>query len=201
MKKKKLIPIALAVCALMLTGCQGAEEGKGTQPEAGAVSGETSQPGGKTAFTQFTATTLDGKEIDQSIFSEYKLTMVNIWGTFCSPCIKEMPHLGELSREYAEKGVQILGIVSDAGDMKGNIDEAAVEKAKKIVEQTGADYPHLLPSMDLIRNKLSTVSSIPETVFVDAQGRQLGKAYIGALTKKEWASIIDSLLEKVNGDV
>lgn len=42
-------------------------------------------------LSQFAATDLDGNEIDQSILEGYDLTMVNIWATFCQPCIREMP--------------------------------------------------------------------------------------------------------------
>ncbi len=198
MTKYRLLPIALAACALLLAGCQ-AEPAPADKPaDTSASAPQDAQPSGKTAFTRFEAQTLAGAETDQTLFKDYKLTMINIWGTFCGPCLKEMPDLGELHREYADKGFQVVGIVTDAGDMNGNIDSATVEKAKKIVEQTGADYTHLLPSKDLIRNKLATVSSIPETVFVDEQGRQVGRAYTGAITKAEWASVIESLLEKVN---
>ena len=198
MTRNRLIPITLAACILLLAGCQAEPKPTEQTADTSAAASQDTQPGGKTAFTRFEAQTLEGAEADQSLFKDHKLTMINIWGTFCGPCLKEMPDLGELHREYADKGFQVVGIVTDAGDMNGNIDPAMVEKAKKIVGQTGADYTHLLPSKDLIRNKLATVSSIPETVFVDEQGRQLGRAYTGALTKAEWASVIESLLEKVN---
>lgn len=55
-----------------------------------------------------------------------------------------------------------------------------MQTALDIVEQTGADYPHLLPSRDLLAAKLSEVYSVPETIFVDKDGRLVGDSYVGS---------------------
>ncbi|MBQ4235421.1 MAG: TlpA family protein disulfide reductase, partial [Treponema sp.] len=39
----------------------------------------------------FTATDLNGRIVTSEIFEKNKVTMLNIWGTFCGPCIREMP--------------------------------------------------------------------------------------------------------------
>lgn len=140
-------------------------------------------------FGEFTSQTLNGEEVSQEIFAGAELTMVNIWATYCGPCIVEMPDLGELNREYAEHGVQVVGIVSDKT-------EAQDETALEIVEKTGADYTHIVLSMELYP-KLSNVQAVPTTVFVDREGRQVGKVYAGAKSKEKWAEIIDSLLKEV----
>ena len=75
------------------------------------------------------------------------VTMINVWGTFLRPV-----HPGDAGsgaswrRDYADKGLQIVGIVSDATDYEGGYPEETVELAKEIVEETGAGYLHLLPS-------------------------------------------------------
>ena len=46
-------------------------------------------------------------------FLHISLKQLNIWGTFCGPCIAEMPELGELSREYEGSGVRIIGMLCD----------------------------------------------------------------------------------------
>ncbi len=151
-------------------------------------------------FTAFTAPDLEGNEVDQSIFADYDLTMINIWATFCGPCLNEMPDLGELAAAYAEKGVAIVGIVADVPPKAdGSFDPAMVAAVQELVELTGADYLHLLPSADLIAAKLGQVSAVPETIFVDSQGRQVGDSYIGSRSGEAWAAIIDELLEQVKG--
>ena len=120
-------------------------------------------------MSSFAATDLDGQSVDQGIFSGYALTMVNVWATFCGPCIQEMPDLGELAAEYQEKGVRNVGLVSDVLDADGNLSKDQVETAREIVESTGANYLHLLPSEDLF-GILNQISAVPTTFFVDERG-------------------------------
>ena len=149
------------------------------------------------SFGEFSAPGLDGEDYTQELFANADLTMVNIWGTFCGPCIREMPDLGELSAEYADKGFQVVGIVVDAASRLGGYDKGIVSAAEDIVTETGAAYTHLLPSEDLIGIKLSQVQSIPETIFVDKNGDIVGKSIIGSKSKEEWQQTIDGYLALV----
>lgn len=144
-------------------------------------------------FAVFTSQTLAGDAIDQEILKQADLTMINIWGTFCGPCIREMPDLGELAEEYQDAGLQIIGIPVDVYDQKG------MDKAVKIVEETKADYTHILMSEDLYTAYLSQVASVPETLFVDAEGRIL-KSIMGSKSKDEWIAVIDEQLAAVQED-
>ncbi len=123
--------------------------------------------------------------------------MVNIWATYCGPCLEEMPDLGELAAEYSDKGVQIVGLVSDVLDYDGNLSETQIQTAQDIVAATHADYLHLLPSDDLA-GILYQTTSVPTTFFVDQNGVQMGYAYVGSLEKADWAAIIDDMLAVVN---
>lgn len=138
-------------------------------------------------FGAFETVTLDSETVDQSIFSKSDLTMVNIWATYCQPCISEMPDLGELAKEYEEKGVQIIGIVADVRSVP-NLEAGA------IVDYTKADYTHLIPSPSLLSGYLAEVQAVPTTVFVDSEGVQAGEVYTGARSKEAWSEIIEALL-------
>ena len=72
----------------------------------------------------FESVDLDGKEITSELYSNNKLTMINIWGTFCGPCIREMPGLAKLSEENKAKGVEIIGIPIDIIDDWGKLDKS-----------------------------------------------------------------------------
>ena len=124
--------------------------------------------------------------------------MVNIWGTNCVFCIREMPALGQLAKDYKDKGLQIVGIVTDVAQRNGVFDRSKLKNAKDIVAQAGADYIHLLPSSDLIKAKLRSVYSIPETVFLDSNGNVIGQSYKGARSYDGWKAVIDSVLAEVN---
>ena len=162
------------------------------QSTSAVESQASAQAGGLTAFT---ATDLDGNTVTQDIFADYSLTMVNIWATFCSPCIEEMPYLGQLKSEYQNKGVNIVGIVADVQNSDGSIPEEGVAFAKEIVSQTGANYTHLLPSESLNNIILNNVAAVPTTVFVDSKGNRVGEEYVGSRDKQEWAEIIEELLK------
>lgn len=138
----------------------------------------------------------DNPVTSEEIFSGHILTMVNLWGTYCGPCINEMSDLGRLAKDVAGKGVQIIGLLSDATDAGYSPVPEKVEQAKRIVEETKADYPHLLPSDDLCRKVIWQLSAVPTTFFVDETGMPVGSAYVGARSYDAWADVIDQVLEQ-----
>lgn len=204
-KRTVLFTVMLLLAAILLAACSGgqntgnppaaspAQTGTAAQ-SAAAEEPQTSAPAG--GLTSFTAADLDGNTVTQDIFADYDLTMVNIWATFCSPCIQEMPDLGELKKEYKDKGVNIVGIVADVQNSDGSIPEEGVAFAKEIVGRTGADYTHLLPSESLNNLILNRVNAVPTTVFVDSSGNFVGEEYVGSRDKEDWAGIIDGLLNQ-----
>lgn len=162
-----------------------------TAPDASA---SADAPAG--VLSDFKSTTLNGDLVDETIFDGKKLTMINIWATFCTPCLNEMPDLAKLNTEYADKGFQIVGIIVDIVDSSGAVIKGMEELAGEIIDKTGADYPHLLPSADLY-GLLNTVTAVPTTIFVDENGSQVGETYVGSMSGEEWTALIDSLLSEV----
>lgn len=180
---KKILSVTLAVLILCaaLFGCSKKED-KAQSASGGA----------------FSAVSLDGRNIDESIFGEAKLTVVNIWGTFCSPCIEELPSLGSLSRKYEKDGVRFIGIVGDTYDATGtNIVEAVVKNAEEIVEQTKADYLHIIPDASMYRRLLGEIMAFPTTYFVDENGSAVGSPIVGALSEEKWEKEITERLKAV----
>lgn len=199
---KKILAILLAAFVVLgcFTACSGggandgtettlAEDGKLRVPDDPEKSYESD------SYKEFSAIDIAGKKYDQSIWKGKKLTMVNIWATFCRPCINEMPDLEILSKEYAEKDFQIIGMISDV-DYDGEFcyDTALINKALDVIEMTGVTYVNLLPSFSLIDIKLENVYSVPETIFVDENGNQVGESYIGSRSLEDWKAIVDNLL-------
>lgn len=201
----RLLAAALALLALLFA-CAPAQDtpappsatSSAPAGDAGSEEGEEQQP--VPILGEFTATGLDGEEVDQSIFTGYDVTMVNVWATFCGPCLGEMPELGELHQEYADQDFQIVGIVTDTLAQDGSISSTQVELAKQIAQETGAGYTHLLPSEDLIASLLWQIDSVPTTIFVDETGALLGKGYLGARSKDAWKEIIEEKLAEAEGE-
>jgi thiol-disulfide isomerase/thioredoxin len=205
---KLLCILSAAVLLLSFTACaSGDEPGAGDNTSSDSTGQNGAAPDYNSlisalpantspSFVNFHTIDIEGNSVNQSLWADHKLTMVNIWATYCGPCLDEMPDLGRLHKEYAQKGVQVVGIVVDVQDQFGAISGSQVALAKEIIEQTGAAYPHLLPSNDLYYAKLREVYSVPETVFLDSHGNVVG-SYIGSRPYDKWSAIIDTLLEEV----
>lgn len=215
MSLKKSIPLLALAALLTLSACSSPESAGASSTASSSADAKTSSTGAissasnlpdytsllrnlpqnsSPSFESFSSVDLGGETVTQDIFGDYELTMVNIWATFCGPCIREMPELGEIAKEYKEKGVQIIGIVTDVQNQNGSISNKQIETANQIIQKTGADYPHLLPSNDLYRAQLNQVDSVPTTIFVDKEGKTVGESYVGARSKEQWLKIIDELL-------
>ena len=128
-----------------------------------------------------------------SLISGNKVTMLNFWGTFCGPCIGEMPDLGDLERKYKDQGFEILGLTSDIVDYQGNMDEDLIGEAEDIAADTGVTYPILITSKELM--DYTQLMAFPTTYFVDAQGNMLRDPVVGSQSKESWEKIITELLE------
>lgn len=59
----------------------------------------------KVETLNFDCKDLKGNRVTEEIFKDYSLTMINVWGTFCSPCVGEMPDIEKLYQYYQDKGV------------------------------------------------------------------------------------------------
>ena len=139
---------------------------------------------------------IDGKEFSSKDFANYDLTMVNVFATWCSPCVQEIPDLAEIQKEMKDKGVNIVGVVTDTVDQTGENREA-LEKAKLIRERSKAEYPFLIPDQSNFNGSLSGIQAFPETFFVDKKGQIVGETYSGSRNKKAWIEIIEKELAKV----
>ena len=106
----------------------------------------------------FTTEDLDGNEVTESILKDKDVTMINIWGTFCPPCIEEMPELAKLSASLPENA-QIIGILCDVSLN----DKSALQDAKSIVSKAGTNYPCLLLN-DSLTDYLSQFMYVPTTI-------------------------------------
>ncbi|MEF9954332.1 MAG: TlpA disulfide reductase family protein [Clostridium sp.] len=162
-----------------------------SQEDQSAQETHAALPDKNNVFGEFTSVALDGKAVDQEIFANADLTMVNLWGTFCGYCIDEMPALGELNNEYKDQGFQIVGILTDVADPASQEAKDAVS----IVDTTKANYTHILLTEELY--SVIAGSSVPTTIFLDKDGNKVGKIYAGARDKEKWDTIIKNMLEQV----
>ncbi len=155
---------------------------------------------GITGVGSFTTEDIFGNTITESVFEEYDLTLVNVFATWCSPCVQEMPELEKLRQQYAEKNIRlgVVAIVLDAKTQNG-LDEDAISLAKTLYERSGAQFPFLIPDEGNLNGRLTGIESIPESFFVNAKGEIISEAYVGANDLSGWTSIVDAELAKLDG--
>ena len=163
------------------------------QPQDTSSNAEDSTTVGK-----FETKGIDGKDYTEKVFSDYDLTLVNIFTTWCSPCVNEIPELEKLYEEMKEKGVGVVGVVLDTVGDDGKQDEETVKKAGVLQDKTKASYPFLIPDSTMMNGRLNGISAFPETFFVDKEGNIVGETYTGSHTLDEWKEIVEKELKNVS---
>ena len=144
---------------------------------ASAKEGSTASASTETETEQFPAfetTDTKGNKVTEKIFADKDITMVNVWGTFCGPCINEMPELQKIY-ESLPKNANLIGIVADVPEgMKDGVDNA-----NYIEKQTGVKYTNLTLS-DSLNGFAKRFYAVPSTIFVDKDGNIIGDLVMGA---------------------
>ena len=138
------------------------------------------------AMDGFSGVDLDGNALDSSIFAYYDLTMINIWATWCGPCVSELPDLASLYDNLPEN-VNLVTVCED-GDTES-------EAAKEFLAECGAKF-RTLAADDAVRGSLlRNVYSYPTTIFVDKNGEIVGDAVYGSADEAFYRSEIEARLK------
>jgi thiol-disulfide isomerase/thioredoxin len=139
----------------------------------------------------FSTKDLHGEAVDNSIFAEHKLTMINIWATFCRPCIKEMPDLQKMSEAMPE-GTQLISIVGDVDD------EEHLKLAQQIAKDKGVSFTSIVPDESLRQYLDNNIVAYPTTLFVDSTGKIVGEAIIGERDISVYKKVLNDRLAQNN---
>ncbi|NOX62302.1 MAG: TlpA family protein disulfide reductase [Chloroflexi bacterium] len=109
---------------------------------------------------------------------------INFWGTYCPPCVKEMPILQALYEEYADRGLMVLGV---------NVEEEP-EKVRAWTQEHGVTFPIVI-SDDGTVNPIFGLRAMPTTWFVDANGILRGRID-GEMNAATARGVAEKLLRK-----
>lgn len=179
----------------------GTDDGAAAGTDGGAAAGmddgaAADQPSGSTAGSvgEFLTQDVNGDTVTQDIFKDYKLTMVNIFTTWCSPCVAEMPDLEQLYQQMKDRNVGVVGVVLDVLNEKGEIVEEDLERAQLLVQKTGVTYPVILPDSTYFNGRLTSIEAFPESFFVDQDGNIVGETYSGSGSLEDWLETVEKEL-------
>ena len=140
---------------------------------------------------------LDGNAVSGNALLSDTLTVVNLWGTWCPPCIEELPELEILSQTYSAQGVTVIGVLQDGVDDYGEKQDDIIAAAKTILEDAGVTYPMILPDAVFTDVVLSQVYAFPTTFFLDQEGNVV-KTVVGSNTAEKWSEIVDEVLQSLS---
>lgn len=132
------------------------------------------KPADRTAAPRLSGTTIAGRPYSTSY--QGHITVINVWGSWCTACREEAPSFSEAAKKYASKDVQFLGI--------DTIDNDA--SAQTYDSQFGITYPSLADPDQLLVLDLKALlpSEPPSTLIVDRSGKVAVRA-IGGITEPE----------------
>ena len=136
----------------------------------------------------FETTDIYGNKVtSEELFSGKKVTMLNIWATWCGFCIDEMDELEEISKRAAEKDCQVVGILQDGTT------PAKIQEGIDIMEKLGITYTVILPWEGF--ESQMVLMAFPTTYFADSEGRLLGDPILGAYVDEYEARIDEELAQ------
>lgn len=142
---------------------------------------KTGNPAESLQAPEFALKDLNGNTITLSSLKG-KVVFLNLWATWCPPCVREIPDFIEIYTEYKDKGLEIIGI---------SVDNEGKAKVLKFVEEKKINYPVVMYTTQFIRDYMPG-NAIPVTFIIDSKGKIRYKK-IG-LTNK---AFLESWLQKL----
>ncbi len=114
-----------------------------------------------------------------------KILIINFWATWCPPCREEIPEFIHLQEEYAEKGVQFLGVALQTA-----------EEVQPFYDEHGMNYPSLVGQQDVVKVAKAygnVAGALPYSVIISPSGK-IEFTKRGPLDTETARKVIDSLL-------
>jgi peroxiredoxin len=135
----------------------------------------------------FTFPGLDGKMVSLSDYRG-KVVLVNIWATWCPPCVEEMPSMEKLYQKLKGKDFEILAV---------SIDSLGVKAVAPFMKKHKLTFPALIDSAGTLRTSYRT-TGIPESFIIDKDGILVEKI----IGPRDWTrpailSFLNNLMQKL----
>lgn len=179
--------------SLVLISCGG--DDAETQSSAAAVAEQSSshqpssmKPPGQTAGSSkgsiaFQAYDLEGTLRRSSEWIGEQPVIINIWGTWCPPCRREIPDMVKFYDEYRNKGIEIIGIaVRDTP-----------QKVRNYANQQDMEWIMLVGDRNTV-SSMGNITAVPTTIVLDAEGKEVER-WTGPRSYEEFKAIADKLLQ------
>lgn len=132
------------------------------------------------------AFTLKNLRGSTSRLSDYKnkVVLINLWATWCAPCLVEMPELVNLQKAHGARGLQVIG-VTYPNDRRTSV--------RSMVRKFKLNYPVLFGTPELL-DSYQIGEILPVTIIVDRNGK-IRDRILGILEPEDFREKIAPLLE------
>lgn len=124
---------------------------------------------------------VDDKTVKSSDFAG-KVVILDFWATWCGPCRMEIPGFIELQKQYADKGLVVIGV---------SLDQDGASAVKPFAEKMGINYPIVLGDETIV-SAFGGIEGIPTTFIIDRTGNIVRK-HVGYASKAEFEADIKPL--------
>lgn len=138
----------LAVVLLAVAACTGEDQGRDALPRPGNPAPE------------YTARTLEGDAVSLTQLRG-SVVLLNVWATWCAPCVREMPGLETLHEQYDDQGLRVLGASIDRG--------SAEREVRRFLDSNNIEFTILLDPDQNVTQRFRTLG-VPETFLIGRDG-------------------------------
>lgn len=123
-------------------------------------------------MADFTLSDLHGHPVQLSDFRG-RVVFVNVWATWCPPCVEEMPTIQRLYDRLHERGLEVLAV---------SIDALGEQVVAPFMQARQLSFRVLLDTQSIIE-QLYRTGGVPESFIIDKQGRLVEKV----VGPRDWA--------------
>lgn len=166
---RRLLPVFGILCLLPNTG--GGAPRKPTPPVVRAV---------------------DGPELIRALEAyRGKVVAVNLWATWCRPCVEEFPDLVKLYNSHKARGLVVVAVSVDEPE--------SLEKVREFLAKQRATFPAFIRKPGDMEAFINTVDpnwsgAVPATFLFDRKGKRVGAPLLGAHSYTKFAAAVERLL-------
>jgi thiol-disulfide isomerase/thioredoxin len=139
------------------------------------------------------------RTIDLSVLERLKVErsgralLVNVWATWCAPCVEEFPDLVRLHEAYADRGLDVVVLSID-------FDDEVESKVKPFLRKMKATMPAYINAFDKPEELMNALDegwsgAVPATFVFDTKGR-LSQSVIGKQSLEEFTQLVRPLLHE-----
>lgn len=144
------------------------------------------------SIKDFTTQTLQGQTIDYDSLKNNDFIVVDLWSTWCTSCIAEMPMLNHLVTQLPEN-VTMIGICVDTADEQGKRNHRKIKRAQKICEKQTIHFPILIPDRIIAQNLTNKTTIFPTLLVLNGQGEVVAGPYNGQRTVSGILEFLDHI--------